>query len=727
MQSGPIRKAGGAGGSAALEGRVCEVETPSASGQRVIVEDRGGRRWRVECPGEPLEIGARILFEPLGGAEPHGSKRGGKRGVLAPGEMVRLLEARRSEWVCTLHGLGARLRPIPFGGLPAPELDLAAHDAQEAHEGERVVVVPAPRKGRTATRRERRGRRALPVRVVERLGQAGEPEADHRALVWKHRLVTRFPRRARLEAAAIEESLDAAERARRLDLRELPFITIDPASARDHDDAVYAEERATPDLEPVGSGAQRTAPEAAGAARSWVRRLWVAIADVAHFVPRGSAIDSEARRRGNSIYFPDRAIPMLPETLSSGVCSLRPEVDRLAMVVELRLAADGRVADALFHEALIRSRARLSYEEAAAWLDRSEVAPGPAPVWGNSLRLLDGIASGLLEARRRSGATLLELPELEIRVDAAGRPVDCALRERNRAHILIEEAMLAANRAVARALDRAGRPTIHRGHAPPSPARLATLAALAERLGLSGSPDAWEASDPRVLTALLEESAGTPLQERVHMAVLRSMSQARYEPDSKGHYALQFDDYLHFTSPIRRYADLEAHRGLKQWLKGVSDERANTGEVHERNARLAIWLSGRERLSIDVEREAQALACCALLRGREGEPFRASVTGVAEAGLFVRLDAPAASGLVPMSRMAGFWSFDPEDEELVQAHSGARIGLGARLEVRLVTVDLDRGRLAFAPVDRDPGRGRTQGSQASSRAASSSERRSQSR
>jgi ribonuclease R len=689
----------------------------------VIVEDRSGRRWRVECPGDPLEIGARILFEPLAGAEP----RETKRGVLAPGEMVRLLEARRSEWVCTLHGLGARLRPIPFGGLPAPELDLAARDAGEARVGERVVVAPAPRKGRTAGRRERRGRRALPVRVVERLGQAGEPEADHRALVWKHRLATRFPRRARLEAAAIEESPCAAETARRLDLRALPFMTIDPASARDHDDAVYAEKRATPDLEPVRSEPQPAAEGTAGVGRSWARRLWVAIADVAHFVPRGSAIDSEARRRGNSIYFPDRAIPMLPETLSSGVCSLRPEVDRLAMVVELRLSADGRVADALFHEAVIRSRARLSYEEAADWLDGSEVGPGPAPVWGDSLRCLDEIASGLMEARRQSGAIELELPELEVRVDASGRPVDCALRERNRAHVLIEEAMLAANRAVARALDRARRPTIHRGHAPPSPTRLATLASLAERLGLSGSPDAWEASDPRLLTALLEESAGTPMQERVHMAALRSMSQARYEPDPKGHYALQFDHYLHFTSPIRRYADLEVHRALKHWLKDASERAEGAREVHERNARLAIWLSGRERLAVDVEREAQALACCALLRGREGERFRASVTGVAEVGLFVRLDAPAASGLVPMSRMAGFWSFDAEEEELVQTHSGARIGLGERLEVRLVTVDLDRGRLAFAPVAPDRGRGRAQGSRASSRAASSSERRSQSR
>ena len=687
-----------------------EVEAPTAAGQTVFVEERSGEHWRVECLGEALAVGDRIAFAPLSRSEDRtGAARGRARGAggggagVREGAMLRLLEAPRSEWVCTLHDRDGRLRLVPFGGLEAPGLSLRRRDAGDAQDGDRVVVVELaakPRRPQRASGAATR-RRTRPVRVAEVLGPAGSPQADHRALVWKHRLATEFPRRTRLEAAAVEEAIPRDELARRLDLRHLPFITIDPASARDHDDAVFAEERPPDRLEPVPSGARPAAdPEDRSASqpaksRGWARRLWVAIADVAHFVPEGSALDSEARRRGNSVYFPDRAIPMLPEHLSAGVCSLRPDVDRLAMVVELRLTAEGGVADALFHEALIRSHARLAYEEAAAWLDRAGPrAAADEPDWGGSLRCLDRIAGQLLRRRREAGAILLELPDLAIEVDELGRPIDCAVRTRNRAHILIEEAMLAANRAVAAALDRAGRPTLHRVHLPPSPQKLAALASLLERLGLDVG-DEETLVEPRVLNRILEQVKGSPSEERVHTAALRSMSQARYELEPRGHFALHFEHYLHFTSPIRRYADLEVHRALKRWLADRPDSARAEREQRERGARLAIWLSGRERLAIDVERDAAALACCALLRGREGTRFAARVVATSDFGLFVRLDSPAASGLVPMRTLPGVWRHDSDEELLIGPRSGARIGVGDEIEVRLLEVDSDRGRLAF--------------------------------
>lgn len=697
------------------EGRVREVGTPTVDGQWLTVEDQDGERWSVECLGESIEVGARIVFEPLG---PPDARRG---------QMVRLLEGARQEWVCTLHRRRARIELVPFGGSSLPDFVLSERDSKGATDGDRVVVAASKESARRprpdkARRQDGSSRGRLSLRVVEVLGPKGNPDADYRAIVWKHRIARDFPRRARLESEAIAEEIPPAEHERRLDLRHLPFITIDPASARDHDDAVFAEERSGESLAAIDSEGER---KASGRGVAWSRRLWVAIADVAHFVAPGGTIDAEARRRGNSFYFPDRAIPMLPERLSTQLCSLVPDVDRLAMVVELRLVADGRVGDALFHEAVIRSHAKLAYEEAAKWLSESDDGSSPLPVWGDSLRCLDRIAEQLSAARHESGALSLELPEIVIRLDDAGRPVDTVVRERNRAHILIEEAMLAANRAVASALDRVGRETIHRVHPPPSPQKLAALARLLERLGLS---DKTPLSEPGVLTRVLESVRGTPMEERVNVAVLRSMSQARYEAASRGHFALRFDHYLHFTSPIRRYADLVVHRTLKRWIRkqdSMQEEKPSADPQH-----LAIWLSGRERVAVEVERDAAALACCSILQGREGEHFSARVTSASEFGLFVRLTSPVADGLVPIRMLDGRWTYDPEEEVLIGPAGSERLGWGDELEVRLFEVDSDRGRLAFTLADSEQGAARRsrrhQSSRSSSRTTRSSARRSHS-
>jgi ribonuclease R len=602
---------------------------------------------------------------------------------------------------------------VAFAGLSMPDFTLAQRDTRGASDGDRVVVVAtdaAKRPPGTAKRRGRRRAAGIPVRVVEVLGPAGDPDSDHRAIVWRHRVTRSFPRRARLESDSIPAAISPRDREARLDLRHLPFITIDPATARDHDDAVFAEQRTRETLSRVDSTGERSAPRSSA---GWTHRLWVAIADVAHFVRPAGAIDAEARRRGNSFYFPDRAIPMLPERLSTELCSLHPDLDRLAVVVELRLLADGRIADALFHEAVIRSHAQLSYEQAAGWLSKPDASDAPA--WGESLLCLDRIARRLFAARRKAGAIGLELPEIRIEFDASGRPVDAVLRERNAAHSLIEEAMLAANRAVAAALDHAGRPTLHRVHPPPRDPKLAALSLLLDRLALG---DGADLSEPGAIARVLETVRGTACEERVHVAALRAMSQARYEADARGHYALRFDHYLHFTSPIRRYADLEVHRALKHLIRAGSRLASAPSRDGEAISRLAVWLSGRERVAVAVERDAESLACCAILQGREGERFRARVSSVSEFGLFIRTESPAVQGLVPIRTLEGEWRHDVDEEMLVGPRSGSQIGLGDALEVRLLEVDSDRGRLAFRIDGSDLGAPRA-GRRARSRQSSS--------
>ncbi|MEZ4330726.1 MAG: RNB domain-containing ribonuclease [Myxococcota bacterium] len=700
------------------------IGATGAAGQRVEVEDATRQRWQVECLGEPVPIGARVRFEPIVSNE-------GRRGVL-----VRLLDDEVPRWVCTVRGRTGRPDLVPFAGIEAPPMRLSLREAVRAQVGDRIVVVPEAGRaggragpGRTARRRatDPRHGQALTVRIAEVLGPAGDPDADHRALATRYRLPRSFSRRARLEAEALDAHPSAAEISRRLDLRHLPFVTIDPVSARDHDDALFAEARTRPRLTPIAdetsdrgdgepSRPSGVAPAVEVDRSGWAERLWVAIADVSHFVSEGGFIDAEARRRGNSFYFPDRALPMLPERLSSDLCSLRPDADRLALVVELRLADSGLVVDALFHEAVIRSHARLSYEEAARWLAGASSRPEPVrPPFLTSLERLARIAERLGAHRRRAGALELTLPEVEIEVDDEGRPVDARLRARNPAHGLVEEAMLAANRAVAAALERARRDAIHRVHPPPEPRRLEALGRLLEQQGVE--PDA-PLDEPGAIASALEALRGAPAEERLHLAALRAMSQARYEAAPRGHFALQFRHYLHFTSPIRRYADLVAHRALKQWLRGriEAPERpdSDSSVTPERFARLAIWLSGRERVAIEAEREAAAFACCALLAGREGEVFDAVVTGVTEYGLFVRLDRPAASGLVPLRSLSRGSEFDPEAESLTLGAGGRAIEVGTRLRVRLVEVDDDRGRIAFELIRSSGARGDRRRGQASS-------------
>jgi ribonuclease R len=377
---------------------------------------------------------------------------------------------------------------------------------------------------------------------------------------------------------------------------------------------------------------------------------------------------------------------MLPERLSSELCSLREGEDRLVLVAELEVASSGRVARHSFYPAVIRSRARLAYEEAARVMEGAR-APALEAAVVEQLRGLDRVARALHRRRRAGGALDLDLPEIEVLHDADGAPVDLIERERSCAHRAIEEAMLAANRAVAGVLLASEIPCIFRNHEWPLQTDAENLLEVLSGLGLVGAGDRLS---PHVISRALERAAGRPLERLVNRTVLRSLRQARYGAINQGHFALAFDHYVHFTSPIRRYADLEVHRALRDWL---DRERRPRGR---RLAAVAGRLSWRERVAVDAEREVVGLAKCAVMQGHLGETLEGTITGVAKQGLYVTPDAPRAEGLVHISSLPGFFSLDAHETALVARRSRMRFSLGDRVWVRVDRIDQLKAHINFS-------------------------------
>jgi ribonuclease R len=659
------------------------VEAVAAGGARVV--DDAGTSWRIVAPAEALRPGQRVLVQPLG-----------RRGRAA---LVSVLEAPRA----TRVGILSRRRNA---GVVTPYRDdarwrvrIAARDLGGARDGE-VVVIEARERGRSEGRRGRGRERGAPAwgRVVEHLGPPGTPEADFRAVVWRRRLPVAFPQEARAEAASAPERPEPAEVARRVDLRDRPFLTIDPATARDHDDAVCVAEE-----------------ERGGA------RLWVAIADVSHYVAEGSAVDREALRRGNSVYFPDRAIPMLPERLTGDVCSLREGVDRLVLVVELVIDREGAVRRRSFYPAVIRSRARLSYEEASAVMEEGDPPAAMEAELAEQLRALARVALRLMERRFAAGSIDFDLPSAEIVLGDEGRPVDIVEAPRTLAHRAIEEAMLAANRAVAGALLEAGVATVYRVHEPPAPGDMADLQRLLEGFGLL--PHAkGDGLSPLDLAEALRRVEGRPEERLVHRAALRSMRQARYAARNLGHFALAFEAYLHFTSPIRRYADLVVHRSLQKILRDGAQVAASELES-ERLAAVAARVSQRERTAMEAERELVDLTKCAFMARHVGREFDGTITGAAPHGIYVTLDAFAVDGLVPAATLPGEPAFDARAFALVARRGGRRYQLGDPVRIRVEGVNQVKAWITFSLLTHR----NAAHSGASRRAESSSARRSQSR
>lgn len=619
------------------------------------VIDDDGRPWTVQS-ATPLERGQRVLFAPPDASVPEAH-------VLEPIDEVR------SEWVGVLRSARREACIVPYQDRARWRVAVARRDLAGAEDGEVVVAIAVASGSGTG-----RGRGGVAGRIVERLGRPGDPEADFRAVAWNHRLRLTFDGQVEAEVAAIPEALDPNELRRRVDLRARSFLTIDPEDARDHDDAVC--------LEAVGDQL----------------RLWVAIADVSHYVKAGSALDREALRRGNSVYFPDRVLPMLPERISGDLCSLRAGRDRFVLVVEMRVDRSGRVLRSSFYPAVIRSRAGLSYEQAAALMDRDPVAEvgDAAREIAAQVHLLALLESRLSQRRFAGGSIDFDLSESRIELDPSGRPERIVRCDRTRAHRAVEEAMLAANRAVSERLTKSAIGCIYRVHEAPDTSELEELRERLSGFGLLDRGSARGLESGQIHRAL-QRVRGRPEAQLVNLVAVRAMKQARYLAENRGHYALGFGSYLHFTSPIRRYADLVVHRALEHWLELGGGVLESSLQTARQLAAVARRISFRERVAVEAERDMVSLKKCAFMAQFVGRSFDGIITGTTSHGLYVTLDEHDVDGLVPSASLADDLYLDPRRHALISRRSGADYRLGDAIRVRIERVNLLRGWIRFAP------------------------------
>jgi len=514
---------------------------------------------------------------------------------------------------------------------------------------------------------------AQPVaRIVEVLGNYADPGMEIEIALRKHHLPYVFSVDAEVEANQFPHAPTAKDMQGRKDLRGLPFVTIDSETARDFDDAVYCEAIARGERTDARRGSQGF-------------RLVVAIADVSHYVKPGGALDAEALLRGNSVYFPRRVIPMLPEALSNGLCSLNPNVDRLCVACDMRIGARGRIDSFEFYPAAIKSRARLTYTRVAAFLagDRAVV---PAEVVDNVERL-KRVYDALAQARERRGAIDFETVETELEFDDRGKIQRIHKVERNEAHRLIEECMLAANVCASVFLRRHRHQMLYRVHEGPTEEKRAALREFLAEFGLQlGGGDDPKAGDYASLLGRIKDRPDVQLLQTV---LLRSLQQAVYSPDNEGHFGLAYESYTHFTSPIRRYPDLLVHRAIKSVLaKG----RYAPGDW----AALGAHCSMTERRADDATRDVVSWLKCFYMRDRIGESFNGTIGAVTGFGIFVALDDVYVEGLVHVSELGrDYFNFDPARHLLLGSRTGRRFRLGDRLRVKLVRVDLERMRIDF--------------------------------
>ena len=540
---------------------------------------------------------------------------------------------------------GGRILPIDKGD--GKEWVVAADATGGARDGELVEAEQAGPAGRMGL---------LRARVLERLGDPSAPKAVSLIAIHQHGIPDEFPD----EVIAEADTMKPAGLKGREDLRDLPLITIDPWDARDHDDAVWAHA----DDDPRNAGGHV---------------IWVAIADVAHYVRSGSALDREARRRGNSSYFPDRVVPMLPDRLSGDLCSLHEGVPRACIAVRMQIDAHGEKIGHRFVRGLMRSAATLTYQQVQQAMDG---VPDDkcAPLMEEVIRPLYAVHDALQEARRRRQPLDLDLPERKVVLSDAGKVLSVSFAERLEAHKLIEECMVMANVAAAETLIARKSALLFRVHEEPAPEKLETLRDVAEAAGLVLAKG--QVLKTAHLNALLHAARDTDHSEVINMSTLRAMTQAYYAPQNFGHFGLALQAYAHFTSPIRRYSDLVVHRALIS-VHGWGDD----GLSHEEEARLDVTaqhISDTERRSMMAERDTNDRYLAAFLSERVGQEFTGRISGVAKFGVFVRLDETGADGLIPVRSLGReFFHFDREAGTLMGSDTGLTIGLGQRVTVKL--------------------------------------------
>ncbi|WP_375259391.1 ribonuclease R [Citreimonas sp.] len=556
---------------------------------------------------------------------------------------------------------GGRIVPIEKGS--DKEWTVAADATGGALEGELVEAEQAGPKGRMGLPR---------ARILLRLGDPTAPRAVSLIAIHHHGIPDDFPEDVLAEA----DRMKPAGLKGREDLRELPLVTIDPSDARDHDDAVFAE----PDDDPKNPGGHV---------------LWVAIADVAHYVRPGSKLDAEARRRGNSSYFPDRVVPMLPDRLSGDLCSLHEGVPRACIAVRMTIDAEGELRRKKFVRGLMRSPASLTYERVQAAMD-GRPDDQTESLLDLVIRPLYAAYAALKAARERRQPLNLDLPERKIALDDEGKVVSVDFTQRLDAHKLIEEFMVLANVAAAQVLNEKDVPLLFRVHEEPPADKLESLRDTAEAAGFTLAKG--QVLKTEHLNRLLDQAAGSDDAELINLSTLRSMTQAYYSPKNFGHFGLALRDYAHFTSPIRRYSDLVVHRALIA-AHGWGDDGLSPHEI-DKLEQTAQHISDTERRSMMAERDTTDRYLAAYLSDRVGAEFTGRIAGIARFGVFVKLDETGADGLVPIGTLGReFFHFDRDSGTLMGADTGRVIAIGMRACVRLIEAAPVTGGIAFEMLE----------------------------
>ncbi len=507
-------------------------------------------------------------------------------------------------------------------------------------------------------------------RVTEVLGNYADPGMEIEIALRKHDLPHVFSDKALAQARKLPKGVVKKDLAGREDLRELPLVTIDGEDARDFDDAVYCQRQ--------GRG----------------YKLWVAIADVSHYVQPGSPLDREAFERGNSVYFPRRVIPMLPEELSNGLCSLNPKVDRLCMVCEMDIAATGSIKKYRFYPAVMHSKARLTYEQVWSWLSGTTKPPREQAWLMEHLADLYSLFKVMLKARWARGAIDFETLETKILFDERGKIERIVPYERNDAHRVIEECMLAANVCASEFLQKKKHPALYRVHEGPTPVKLKALQEFLAEFGLylTGGDDP-HAKD---YAELLKKIKGRPDEQLLQTVMLRSLQQAQYSPENVGHFGLAYEAYTHFTSPIRRYPDLLVHRAIKACLGGGQYSPGNWEEI-------GAHCSATERRADEATRDVVNWLKCYYMQDKLGEEFEGVISAVVSFGIFVALNDVFVEGLVHVSDLGrDYFHYDAARHQMLGERTGQRYRLGDTVRVRVARVDLESSKIDFVLAEQRP-------------------------
>ena len=623
-------------------------------------EDGGDDLFLSQREMDALMHGDQVLVQPLR----FDSK--GRREA----RVVRLLESRDLEIVGRYFIENGVSYVVPDDSRVAQDILIPQGETQGARMGQVVVVIITQRPTKRMTG---------VGKVKEVLGETMDPGMEIEIALRTHGIPHIWPDTVIQETSSLAEEVPEDAKAGRTDLRHLPLVTIDGEDARDFDDAVHCEAKA--------SG-------------GW--RLWVAIADVSYYVRTGTALDNEAYLRGNSVYFPAQVIPMLPEILSNGLCSLNPQVDRLCMVAEMSISASGQLSDFKFYEAVMKSHARLTYTKVAAIVDGDEGLRERYAALVPDIEALNAMYHAMKHARHQRGAVEFESEETQFIFNAQRKIESIVPVVRNDAHKIIEECMIAANVAAARFIEKQEAHALFRVHEKPSDDRLINFRSFLAELGLELK--GGDEPEPADYALLAEQIKDRPDHQLIQTMLLRSMKQAVYQADNNGHFGLALKSYAHFTSPIRRYPDLILHRAIKAQLSKIADEGSSqTGGVpyqHDQVAPMGEHCSVTERRADDATRDVADWLKCEYMLDHVGSEFMGTIANVTGFGFFVRLDEINIDGLVHISNLQNdYYQFDAARQILIGENFRRSYRLGDKIKVKVMAVNLDDSKIDFETVE----------------------------